>query len=66
MTSSLIKDEDTARLSPLKHRNLNVLGRYLFDIKASSPARVCGPSGTRTPSRTTRTKPENLMWMPCA
>ncbi|WP_267242265.1 Tn3 family transposase [Streptomyces sp. PR69] len=30
-----IKDEDVARLSPLKHRNLNVLGRYSFT--ASQP-----------------------------
>lgn len=25
-----IRDEDIVRLSPLKHRNLNVLGRYSF------------------------------------
>lgn len=25
-----IRDEDIARLSPLKHRNLNLLGRYSF------------------------------------
>ncbi|WAU78579.1 Tn3 family transposase (plasmid) [Streptomyces sp. Qhu-G9] len=25
-----IKDEDVARLSSLKHKNLNVLGRYSF------------------------------------
>ncbi|MFB9626224.1 Tn3 family transposase [Nonomuraea helvata] len=25
-----IRDEDVARLSPLKHKNLNVLGRYGF------------------------------------
>jgi TnpA family transposase len=31
-----IRDEDIARLSPLKHRNLNVLGRYSFT--ASTPA----------------------------
>ncbi|MFI5635042.1 DUF4158 domain-containing protein [Streptomyces sp. NPDC051664] len=31
-----IKDEDVARLSPLKHRNLNFLGRYSFT--ASVPA----------------------------
>ncbi|MDQ0935972.1 hypothetical protein QFZ49_005944 [Streptomyces turgidiscabies] len=30
-----IKDEDVARLSPLKHRNLNCLGRYSFT--ASQP-----------------------------
>ncbi|GGK28529.1 hypothetical protein GCM10011583_70640 [Streptomyces camponoticapitis] len=29
-------EEDIARLSPLKHMNLNVLGRYSFT--ASSPA----------------------------
>jgi TnpA family transposase len=31
-----IRDEDIARLSPLKHRNLSVLGRYSFT--ASNPA----------------------------
>lgn len=31
-----IREEDIARLSPLKHRNLNVLGRYSFT--ASIPA----------------------------
>ncbi|WSL57412.1 transposase [Streptomyces sp. NBC_01725] len=31
-----IQDEDVARLSPLKHRNLNLLGRYSFT--ASTPA----------------------------
>lgn len=31
-----IRDEDVARLSPLKHKNLNVLGRYSFT--ASTPA----------------------------
>jgi hypothetical protein len=31
-----IRDENIARLSPLKHRNLNVLGRYSFT--ASTPA----------------------------
>lgn len=25
-----IRDEDLARLSPLKHKNLNLLGRYSF------------------------------------
>lgn len=30
------RDEDIARLSPLKHANLNVLGRYSFT--ASTPA----------------------------
>ncbi|MFI6704526.1 Tn3 family transposase [Streptomyces sp. NPDC050509] len=31
-----LRDEDIARLSPLKHRNLNLLGRYSFP--ASTPA----------------------------
>ncbi|MET9994286.1 hypothetical protein ABZ061_32625 [Streptomyces mutabilis] len=31
-----LRVEDIARLSPLKHRNLNVLGRYSFT--ASTPA----------------------------
>lgn len=43
-----VLDEDTARLSPLKHANLNVLGRYSF--RASSPAGgalrpLCDPAG---------------------
>jgi hypothetical protein len=33
-----IRDEDIARLSPLKHKNLNLLGRYSFT--ASAPAAV--------------------------
>ena len=32
----LVLDEDVARLSPLRHANLNVLGRYTF--RASGPA----------------------------
>jgi hypothetical protein len=31
-----VLNEDVARLSPLKHANLNVLGRYSF--RASAPA----------------------------
>jgi hypothetical protein len=31
-----IRDEDITRLSPLKHRNLNILGRFSFT--ASTPA----------------------------
>nr|WP_185094825.1 Tn3 family transposase [Streptomyces sp. PanSC19] len=31
-----LQDEDIARLSPLEHRNLNLLGRYSFT--ASTPA----------------------------
>ena len=39
-----LRDEDIARLSPLKHRNLNVLGRYSFI--ASTPV-----GGTLRPLR---------------
>jgi hypothetical protein len=39
-----IREEDIARLSPLKHRNLNLLGRYSFT--ASTPA-----AGTLRPLR---------------
>jgi hypothetical protein len=31
-----IRDEDVARLSPLKHRNLNVLGRYSFTASTAA------------------------------
>lgn len=39
-----LRDEDVARLSPLKHRNLNVLGSYSFT--ATQPA-----GGTLRPLR---------------
>jgi hypothetical protein len=32
-----INDEDAARLSPLKDRHINFLGRYLFNIEAGDP-----------------------------
>ncbi|MEJ8632188.1 Tn3 family transposase [Streptomyces sp. MS2.AVA.5] len=38
-----IKDEDVARLSPLKDRHINFLGRYLFNIAASGPAQGLRP-----------------------
>ncbi|SCK05027.1 Transposase and inactivated derivatives, TnpA family [Streptomyces sp. LamerLS-316] len=38
-----IKDEDVARLSPLKDRHINFLGRYLFTIKASGPGQGLRP-----------------------
>jgi hypothetical protein len=41
-----IRDEDIVRLSPLKHKNLNVLGRYSFT--ASIPAGG-GPRPLRDP-----------------
>ncbi len=38
-----IKDEDVARLSQLKDRHINFLGRYLFNIKASGPGQGLRP-----------------------
>ncbi|RUP63613.1 Tn3 transposase DDE domain protein [Streptomyces sp. NP10] len=38
-----IKDEDVARLSPLKDRHVNFLGRYLFNITASGPGQGLRP-----------------------
>ncbi len=38
-----IRDEDIARLSPLKNRHINFLGRYLFNIKASGPGQGLRP-----------------------
>jgi len=49
-----IRDEDIARLSPLKHRNLNVLGRY--SLTASTPAGGAHARfATRTQWNSTRT-----------
>ncbi|CAM5256148.1 hypothetical protein GCM10010266_67190 [Streptomyces griseomycini] len=38
-----IKDEDLARLSPLKNAHINFLGRYLFNIASSGPAQGLRP-----------------------
>ncbi|MFE3901421.1 Tn3 family transposase [Streptomyces sp. NPDC059153] len=38
-----IKDEDVARLSPLKDQHINFLGRYLFNITASGPGQGLRP-----------------------
>ncbi|MFJ8075523.1 hypothetical protein ACIQ7Q_16675 [Streptomyces sp. NPDC096176] len=38
-----IKDEDVARLSPLKDRHVNFLGRCLCNIKARGPGRGLRP-----------------------
>lgn len=38
-----IKDEGVARLSPLKDRHVNFLGRYLFNITASGPGQGLRP-----------------------
>jgi hypothetical protein len=37
------EEEDVARLSPLKDRHINFLGRYLFNIKASGPGQGLRP-----------------------
>jgi hypothetical protein len=31
----LVKDEDVARLSPLQHEHINMLGRYSFSVPES-------------------------------
>ncbi|MFJ4188170.1 hypothetical protein [Kitasatospora sp. NPDC089509] len=36
-----IRDEDIARLSPLKHRNLNPLGRYCFTASTPGVGDLC-------------------------
>lgn len=38
-----IKDEDVARLSPLKARHIDFLGRYRFNITASGPGQGLRP-----------------------
>ncbi|MFJ9473091.1 hypothetical protein [Streptomyces caniferus] len=37
------RGEDVARLSPLKDRHINFLGRYLFNIKDSCPGQSLCP-----------------------
>ncbi|MGA5425185.1 hypothetical protein [Streptomyces lavendulocolor] len=38
-----VLDEDVARLSLLKDRHINLLGRYVFNIKASGPGQGLRP-----------------------
>jgi hypothetical protein len=38
-----IRDEDVARLSPLKDRHINFLGRYQFHIHDSGPGQGLRP-----------------------
>ncbi len=38
-----VKNEDVARLCPLKVRHINFLGRYLFHINASGPGQGLRP-----------------------
>jgi hypothetical protein len=53
-----ITDTDKARLSPLKDKHLNCLGRYAFT--ASQPPVVCAHCGTRRPATTLT--PDWLIW----
>ncbi|MFF1838947.1 hypothetical protein ACFVXE_32875 [Streptomyces sp. NPDC058231] len=38
-----MNDEDVVRLSPLKDRHIDFLGRYLFDINVSGPGQGLRP-----------------------
>lgn len=44
-----IREEDIARLSPLKHRNLNLLGRYSFTATTPAAGALRPPRGPDTP-----------------
>jgi hypothetical protein len=43
-----------ARLSPIKDRQVNFVGRYLFNVKASGPGHGLRSLLTQAPPRTTR------------
>lgn len=51
-----IEDEDVARLSPLKDRHIDFLGRYLFNINASGPGQGLRP--LRDPDAAQEDEPE--------
>lgn len=36
-----LRDEDIARLSPLRHRDLNLLGRYSFTASTPAAGALC-------------------------
>ncbi len=38
-----VNDEDVARLSPLKDRHINFMGRYQFNFAATSPQQGLRP-----------------------
>jgi TnpA family transposase len=50
-----IKDEDVTRLSPLKDRHINFLGRYLSTSRPAAPAGTCARCATRMRPSWTRT-----------
>lgn len=56
-----IQDENLARLPPLEHRNLNVLGRYLFNIKASGPGQGLRP--IRDPGVAEKENDDSVDWL---
>lgn len=56
------KDEDVARLSPLKDRHINFPGRYLFNIAASGPAQGLRP--LRDPDATDVDDEDAEGWVP--
>ena len=43
-----VKDEDVARLSPLGHDHINMLGHYAFSLPDRIARGRCGRSGTPT------------------
>ncbi|GGY18152.1 hypothetical protein GCM10010358_81810 [Streptomyces minutiscleroticus] len=54
------REEDIARLPPLEHRNLNLLGRYSFTASVPTARARCAPRTRRSRTRTTtaaRTEP---------
>ncbi|MFF0450280.1 hypothetical protein ACFYT4_28520 [Streptomyces sp. NPDC004609] len=52
-----VLDEDVARLSPRKHADLNVLGRYSFRGSTPVGGGCFGPCSTRPRSKRRRTRP---------
>lgn len=63
-----ISDEDIARLSPLKFKNLNVLGRYSFTSctpRQGLPLRARTPPSSTTMTTATTNDPRSP-WRPWA
>jgi hypothetical protein len=44
-----VRDEDVARLSPLGHEHINMLGRYAFTLPEPWPVMNCDRSTARPP-----------------
>jgi len=47
-----VRDEDVARISPLGHAHLNVLGRYTFDLDQTIQPGALRPLRTTHPCST--------------